>query len=441
MPIRDIFKLRQLSRRDILAFLRFMARRFSHARLQQVAGNLTFTTLLSLVPLLTIALALFTMFPAFGTLRASLQAYFTQVMMPKPIATTVLRYLTIFTNKAGSLSVIGAVGVLLGSVALISMIERSFNQIWQVRHPRLWYKRLALCLSIGVLGPFILAISLTFTTQIYAFSGGSIRHPSFWQASFYALLSLLWTMAAFTLIYVVIPNRTVLWREAVCGGIFSAIAFEIAKRLFAIFIIQFSTYKSIYGALTAVPVFLVWIYLSWLITLSGAAFVAAMHYLWHGRWRHVPSRGSAFVEALDILEVLQEARGDGVDEATLRQRTGLGLDEIEAALHRMQEAGWVEMFHPAALVRLRERKLRANRADVWRLTVDPDQLTLAQVFRLFVFDPPMDSPIAKKIDRVIGEGLGESLSRHFARDVSARAQQVADHNAAHDTVHTQCPIA
>ena len=122
MPVTFFRRLKSASWHDVQAFLRFMFRRLEHTRLQQVAGNLTFTTVLALVPLLTIALALFTMFPAFGSLRASLEAYFAQVMMPRPIANTILRYLTVFTDKAGHLSIIGAGGVLLAAMALMSMV-------------------------------------------------------------------------------------------------------------------------------------------------------------------------------------------------------------------------------------------------------------------------------------------------------------------------------
>ncbi|RJX30932.1 MAG: YihY family inner membrane protein [Oxalobacter sp.] len=420
MPIQHFQKLKSLSRQDFLAFLRFMVGRFKHARLQQVAGNLTFTTLLALVPLLTIALALFTMFPAFGTLKASLEAYFAQVMMPKPIANTILRYLTVFTNKAGHLSIIGAVGVLFASMALMGMIERAFNQIWRVRKRRSLLKRMALYLTLGVLGPFLFVASLTVTSNVYFAAGGTFRHPTLLQSLIYAFFSIVWMTLSFTVLYVVMPNRTIHWREAVCGGIFAAITFEIVKRVFAIFILDFTTYRKIYGAVAAIPVFLLWIYLSWLITLSGAAFVAGIHYLWHGRWRQIISstKGSAFVDAMTILGILHEAKESGVDEAQIREMTGLGLDEVENLLECMESVGWVAHFRSDPMVRLRERKIRADTTVYWKLTADPLELTLAQVFRLFVFGVSEDSDLARKVDGAIAAGLNESLSAYFLRQSS-----------------------
>ncbi len=409
-------RFKAFSWHDVQAFSRFMKSRLEHARLQQVAGNLTFTTVLALVPLLTIALALFTMFPAFGTLRASLEAYFAQIMMPRPIANTILRYLTVFTDKAGHLSVIGALGVLVGVTALMRMVERSFNQIWRVRKSRTLLKRVLLYVAIGILGPFILGVSLSMTSHLYLASGGSLRNPSFFYSLWYALLSIVWTAVAFTVLYVVIPNRTVYWREAVCGGLFSAVAFEIVKRLFALFIVQFPTYRTIYGAMAAVPIFLLWIYLSWLITLSGAAFVATIHYLWHGRWQKISAPHHVFLDAVEILRVLYEVKEDGADEALLRSRTGFGLDEIENLLLCMQSAGWVERFRPDAMARLRERKIRADKTDYWRLTDHARELTLAQVYRLFVFNPPTDRPLGHQIDVAISNGLAESLLVYFSRE-------------------------
>ena len=407
-------KLTEISWQDVRAFLGFMQRRIQHARLQQVAGNLTFTTLLALVPLLTIALALFTTFPLFGTLRASLEAYFVQIMMPRQIASTILGYLTIFTDKAAHMSIIGAVGVLVGSLALMSMIEHSFNQIWHIRKTRTVLQRSVLYLVTATLGPFILAISLSLTSKLYLASGGTLRNASFLYNAFYELLSIVWTASAFTVLYVVIPNRTIHWREAVWGGLFAAIAFEIVKRLFAAFIIAVPTYRTIYGALAAVPIFLLWIYVSWLITLSGAALVASIHYMWHGRWRHVPVQGSDFLDAIELLRILHRAQEGGVDEATLRANTGFGLDEIESLLHRMQVAGWVERFKPDARERIKERKIRAINTDRWKLVAAPEKLTLADVFRLFTFNSSGGSALARQADNAIAKGLSETLSQHFA---------------------------
>ena len=122
--------------------VRFAARRLREERLPQVAGSLTFTTTLALVPLLTIVLAIFTMFPAFGQVRETIDAWFVQNLMPRAIASTISGNLTQFADKAKGLSALGAVALLFTTAATMSLIERVFNQIWSVRQPRPWAQRL-----------------------------------------------------------------------------------------------------------------------------------------------------------------------------------------------------------------------------------------------------------------------------------------------------------
>ena len=408
----------RLNWRDTRDFLRFMVRRFDLPRLQQVAGNLTFVTLISLVPLLAIALAVFTQFPIFGSLRHSLDAYFTQAMFPKQFSSTILGYLTRFASKAAHMSIFGVIGLFISALAMVSIIEHTFNQVWRIRLRRSLPRRLAIYVIVAVLGPFVFGISLSLTTYLYIAAGGAIKNPTYAHSALLALLSVAWSTLAFTLLYVVVPNRTVHWREAIIGGLFAAISFEVAKRLFALLLVRFPTYSVIYGALAAVPIFLLWIYLSWLITLMGAALTAAIHFVWYGRWRVVRRTGGAFSDAVDILRLLYEARltgNPGVAEAVLRERTGFGLSEIELLLWLMQTAGWVEMRKPDARDRIKERTIRADSSAQWQLVANPDELTLATVYRLFVFDPSAGTPLSIKVDAAIAGGLGDSLAAYFSR--------------------------
>src|SRR5690606_10019886 len=126
--------------------------------------------------------------------------------------------------------------------------------------------------------------------------------------------------------------------------VLAALAFEIIKRLFAVFVVKVPTYTVIYGAVAAFPIFLVWLYLGWLITLSGAVLTAALPIVKYERWWHVPQPGSAFVDAMALLKVLHEARQSRlalVEMAQIRQCTRLGFDEAETLLQKMLDAGWV----------------------------------------------------------------------------------------------------
>lgn len=417
---RHFSKLTALSWPELRDLLRFVQRRLEQARLQQVAGNLTFTTVLALVPLLTIALAVFTMFPQFGTLHKMLDGYFTQMMIPKQISATILGYLTTFASKAARLSLVGAVGLLFGAVSMVKMMETSFNQIWRVREQRPFIQRYSLYLLIAVLGPVVLGVSLTMTSYIYIASGGTIRHPTLAYSALSALLAILWTTGSFTLLYMVLPNRIVRWREAACGGLFAAISLEIVKRVFAAFIVTAPTYRAVYGALAAVPIFLLWIYLSWLITLAGAAISAALHFIWYGRWRYQATPGSAFLDAVGILRVLFNLNrandSSGIDESGIRATTGLGMEEISSLLQTMQRAGWVGWVGtdvPRYAKQLDQ--IRTQRVHHWVLLVDPEELTLANVYRAFVFDVPDDNALARQVREMIDKGLSDTLAVHFDR--------------------------
>ncbi|MEG1116996.1 MAG: YihY family inner membrane protein, partial [Janthinobacterium sp.] len=234
--------------RDLLQFAR---RRVREESLPQVAGSLTFATVFALVPLLTLALAIFTTFPLFNTFRHALEDYFVQSVMPKGISNTILGYLTTFASKATRLSAIGAGALIVTSVGMMSLIERVFNRIWRVRQERRWTKRLLVYWAIVTLGPLLVGVSLTVTSRVFIATSGVVGAVPFLGTVFYTLVSVGLTMLAFTLLYIAVPNRDVDWRDAAWGGLLAALAFEVAKRGFGEFIQDFPTYSRIYGALAA----------------------------------------------------------------------------------------------------------------------------------------------------------------------------------------------
>jgi membrane protein len=238
-------------------------------------------------------------------------------------------------------------------------------------------------------------------------------------ALFYTLISVALTTGAFTLLYIAVPNRIVDWRDAAWGGLVAAIAFEIAKRLFAIFVAKFPTYTVVYGALAAMPIFLVWVYVSWLITLLGAVIAASLPVVKYERWWHVATPGSAFVDAMAVLETLHEARIHGgsaaVDAGMIRARTRLGFDESENLLQKMHNVGWVGRIKTEMPKGVQWGKRITEGLDSWALLANPAQLTMADVYRLFMFDPAGNPVLAKQVENVIEQGLKQSLADYFAR--------------------------
>lgn len=426
--------------RDLILFAR---RRLNEEQLPQVAGSLTFTTTLALVPLLTIVLAIFTTFPVFNNFRAALESYFVQTMMPRGIANTVTGNLTQFADKAKSISAVGAVALLFTSAAMMNMIERVFNQIWKVRRKRPLGQRITIYWALMTLGPLLMGLSITATSQLFMATSGLARLSPLVSSVFYTVVSVWLTAGAFTLLYMLVPAKPVDWRDAMWGGMVAAIAFEIAKRLFAMFVRQFPTYAAIYGALAALPLFLVWMYLSWMITLVGAVLAAALPVVKYERWWYKPVPGGAFVDAMAILKVLhgsaQVSDSNLVTAATIRAHTRFGYDEMTSLLEKMLAAGWVGRVTADVAPRATWGKRIVEGADNWVLLANLNKLRLADVYRLFVFGGvPLDPTraaegdsksalvldtvaLARQVELAVEGSLDQTLAEHFAKGVLARA--------------------
>jgi membrane protein len=429
--------VRGLTWSEVRDLVKFARRRVSKERLPQVAGSLTYTTTLALVPLLTIILAIFTTFPIFSNFRSALDAYFLQNLMPKGIVNTIVSNLTMFASKATRLSAVGAVALLFTSATMMGIIERAFNQIWRVKQARPWAQRVLVYWALVTLGPLMVGLSLTITSQLFMVTSGVADTLPMFSAIIYTLFSVGLTTAGYTLLYMTVPNRFVDWRDAVWGGLVAAVAFEVAKRLFGIFIRQFPTYTLIYGALAALPVFLVWVYLSWMITLVGALLTAALPVVKYERWWHEPVPGSAFVDAMAVLKVLYEgahlSESALVSSASIRHHTRIGYDEMTTLLEQMLAAGWVGRVQTGETTRAKWGKGVRETADNWVLLINVNTLKLADVYRMFVFGALSVSAVeattateldtaalARQVECAVEKGLDQTLAEHFgASDAEA----------------------
>lgn len=402
---------------EIHSLLRFALRRIADEQLTQVAGGLTFVTILALVPMLTVALAIFTAFPLFNTFRDSLEAYFIQNLMPKAISTNILGYLNQFATKATRLSAYGAVALMVTSLTMLATIDRVFNQIWRVTQKRPVIKRMMVYWALITLAPLLIGISLTATSYLFAATTDVVGTiPG--SKMLYTLTSIIFTTFAFSLLYLTVPNRPIEWRDAAWGGLVASILFEIAKRIFAAFVIHIPTYTIVYGAIAAIPIFLIWVYTSWLITLFGGVITASLPIVKYERWWHKPKPGSRFIDAIALLKVLFEARTKthyaGMSSWEIREKTGLGFDEIENLLMEMTKVGWVG--------RLQQDEIKSQKliplvgAEWWVLLINPRLVLMSQVYRLFLFDAQTeatDAQLTKKVEAAIEQGLQESLEDYF----------------------------
>jgi membrane protein len=191
-----------------------------------------------------------------------------------------------------------------------------------------------------------------------------------------------------------------------------------------VFINQFPTYTVIYGALAALPLFLLWVYLSWLITLIGAVLVAALPVVKYERWWHVATPGSEFVDAMALLRVLHGARTHGmnaaVDATDIRTQTRQGFDESESLLEKMLDAGWVARIKASIPQRAQLGKRITTGIDAWVLVVNPEQLKVSDVYRMFAFNAGGDATLVRQVEEVIEQGLDQSLAAHFGRNAKMK---------------------
>ena len=283
---------------------RILVLRFRADRLALTAGSLTFTTIISLVPLITVMLALFSAFPMFAALQEALQRYFLQTLVPDAIARPVMGAITQFSLRASRLGAFGLIALIVSALALMLTIDRALNAIWRVRRPRRIAQRVLLYWGAMTLGPLVFAVSLTATSYALSASrglvGGLPRGVGFAVAVFEFLIEGIGVAALFHYV----PNTFVRWRHALLGGGFVAICMVFGKRALTAYFGAVPTYALVYGAFATLPIFLVWIYASWVIVLLGAVIAAYAPLVGKHltRWPDVP--GADFHLALVVLAQL-----------------------------------------------------------------------------------------------------------------------------------------
>lgn len=364
--------------KSVLTGLRFLIRRLSQERITQAAASLTFTTVLSLVPLLAVMLALFTAFPAFETMQVQLQAWFVQNLLPANMAQTVFGYLNEFAEKAAGLGTAGVVGLGVTATMLLLTVDRSLNLIWRTRRSRPLAQRVILFWVWLTAGPLLLAFALGQLSLAAALSAGWLGAVPGATAVLGTVVSCLIMGALFGLVYRVVPNTEVRWRDAFVGGLLAAVAFNLASRVFAWYIGRLPTYEAVYGTFATVPLALVWIYWSWLVVLGGGIVSAWLPALRAGVLMPEPGAGGDFllaVGALRRLAVSREQPPCGLDVAALARGLTADPQRLDRVLEALESLGWVGLVDGP---RGRSRR--------WALLVDPKSVTLAPLVDALLLD-------------------------------------------------------
>lgn len=279
-----------------------------HGGLQSAAA-LTYTTLLALVPLMTVALAVFSAFPIAERVNQQVQDFLFANFVPTS-GEVLQRYLQAFSDKASRLTGAGFFFLILIALALMASIDRALNAIWEVRRRRRGLSIFVVYWAVLSLGPLLIGASVLVTSYLISLPLVSEAAASETGIQLLKLTPIATSALGFTLIYVLVPNRRVALRHAALGGLLAAVLFELAKRGFGWYLTTFPTYEAIYGALATIPIFLVWIYLSWLVLLVGAEFTRTLAVFRHGGegQDNVPL---GFCDAVRVLGLVWEAHQVG----------------------------------------------------------------------------------------------------------------------------------
>ena len=259
-----------------LALARELGQRNRHLLLNQVAGSLAFTTTLALVPMFTVGSILIGYVPQVIEMKYALQEWILNTYLPGGINQPILRYIDQFSEKAKGLTLFGLAGLLVTTVLTMAVIEKAFNHIWQIKAKRPFLKRTVIYFSATVLGPLVLGIGIYLSGWLLSETQGLTEAVSIHFEVFALIIPLLLTISLFTLVYKVLPFTFVAWRDALLGGLLAAIVFELMKYGFAFFVTKVPFYKTVYGTFAIVPLALIWIYVTWWVTLAGALLVANM---------------------------------------------------------------------------------------------------------------------------------------------------------------------
>ncbi|SFL34350.1 YihY family inner membrane protein [Lysobacter sp. cf310] len=357
---------RMRDRARVGTFFRFLARRFLDDNLFQAAGALSYTTVFALVPLSMVVFGVLSAFPVFGEWSDRLSDYIFSNFVPSA-ARSVEASLKQFSANIGQLTAAGVIALVVSLLITLNGVESTFNRIWRVKAARPQVGRFLVYWTVLTLGALMAAASLAvsakfFSMDVFATQPGRLLERVMLQL---APVAIEWL--AFAAIYRVVPHRTIHWRHAFAGALLAATLFELVKWGIGLYLGSFGSYSKIYGAFAAVPIFLLWIYLSWIAVLLGASLASSISAF---RYQPIGMRLPLGFEMYGLLRLLarfNEARADG---------RGLHSDEIQQLEPMLTDTLVQQMLSQLNSISV---VARAETGE-WLLSRDLDELSLAELY-------------------------------------------------------------
>lgn len=385
-------------------FSRYALHRFSHDGCFAASGALSYTTLVSLVPLGVIGLGVLSVFPTFSEPREQVLQLLFRNFVPA-ISEQAAWWFRYFAGSAAQATAIGLIGTVAVGVLLLATVEDQLNALWRVTTPRPWVQRVLAYWTLITLGPLLVGTSLTLSTYLDAAARHAglnpdaiVRFAEGWPHLLARLVPFVLELIAFTLLYCIIPNCAVRWRDGAIGAAVAAVAVELLRIGFAVYVGSLSSYQIVYGAIAAIPIFLLWMYVSWMAVLLGAV-VAANLPTWKvdERLSHLSSGGVRLGFALALIAALERGQRRGVTYSTAELASELGVPTSVTDEH-LQELARAGLTAPTQGRR-------------WVLAWNPETATLHDLYLalglplagLWLARPtaPWQTQVAPAMDRII----------------------------------------
>jgi len=314
-------------------FLIFTVKSFLRHECNQSAAALTYATLFAFVPLITVIYTILSFFPSMAGAPDLVSGFILSHLVPNS-GQEVLSLLNTFTAQSSELTIVGIIILLFTAIMMLRKIEWTFNKIWEVDDSRKGIKTLVLYWSVLSLGTLLLGSGLvisSYLTSMKVFE--SLSGILYFPLEILTTLPFISTTIAFSLLYIAVPNCYIPSLPAIAGAVIAALLFEAAKKLFAWFAVSFSTYQVIYGAFAAIPLFILWIYISWNIVLLGVEFVKSLVVFKPANFK---TTQHPLLELLQIIQYCWENQQQGKT---------VSKENMNEFLYTLPDADWGELRH------------------------------------------------------------------------------------------------
>lgn len=361
---------------SIRALLRFVTDRAAEIEIGEVASSMALATLLAIVPVLALSLAVFAAFPSFADTRQALESLIETSFLPQQYSDVLVRYLKEFTSQAAGLTTFGLLGLGVTTFMLIDKLFITVNRIFKSGGQRPLHQRVLIYWALMTFGPIFVALSLTLTGKAASIALSGIEART--TAWLIVIGQLVLQSLAFAVIYKFIPRTPVQFTHALVGGSLVALIGQLVKQAFELYV-SAGTMSNIYGAFVAVPVLILWIYISWLLFFTGAAVTATIPKLMAGRFMDSYRTGNDFVTGLVMLKHFVSLRLSGLSPVIALDELCDAADTYPEAAERILDG----LYHAGYVAPLSAK----GKDHVWVLVADSQKATLMSAFEWFCVNP------------------------------------------------------